>query len=132
VDDEAMSRVVAGDGWTVGEAAERLGGERRLPPDAVDRLRAIWRLRGEGLAPADIRQQLAGGTQGDPLQRLLAQLDRLHAELQRSEARRVEDRDRLMMALVRTQQEIQHLRYELSAARSRKERRRGFWARLFG
>lgn len=154
MDDGALSPTIAGNGLNAAEVAERLGivphvlrglldefadllpgeernGERVFPPLVVERLRSIWQLRSQGLAPEAIRARLAA-PEGEPLERLLAQLSELRAELQHSEARRVEDRDRLMMALMRTQQEIQRLRYELTAASSRRERRRGFWARLLG
>jgi len=112
-----------------------LAGERLLTPEAVERLEAILRWRREGLSPDEIRQRLAQGVStppDDPMTALLDRLSHLQTELSRSEQRRVEDRDRMMMALVRTQQEIQHLRYELAGDRSRKGRRRGFWRRLFG
>lgn len=63
---------------------------------------------------------------------LLSRLERLTQELARSEEKRVEDRDRMLTALMRTQQEIQHLRYELATRASRKDRKKGFFSRLFG
>ncbi len=62
---------------------------------------------------------------------LLAQVGRLHTAIARSEERWAEDRDRLLMTLLRTHQELQSLRVEMSP-RSRRNRRRGLWARLWG
>ncbi len=77
-------------------------------------------------------QALQGGKGLEP-EELLRRLDELNKALAQSESRRLEDRDRLLTALIRTQQEIQQLRYELALASSRKDRRRkGFLARLFG
>lgn len=63
---------------------------------------------------------------------LMAHLDHLARALNRSEERRARDRDRLLTALMRTQQEIQQLRYELIGQRSRRQRKRGFLVRLLG
>ena len=63
---------------------------------------------------------------------LLKKIEELKGQLARSEERRTEDRDRLVTLIMRTQMEIQHLRYELAASQSRRERHRGFWRRLFG
>jgi DNA-binding transcriptional MerR regulator len=122
------------------------GPERHLPPGAVELLGRILRWRQEGRTRQEIvtlarglgaaQEQAAGPAGAGPeevAQRLVAELARLHDELRRTEERRAEDRDRLLTALMRTHQELQHLRYELAAARSRKERRRrGLWGRLFG
>ena len=118
-----------------------VGTERRLPPPALDILARIVRWRGEGLGREEILRRIRAGeaeptadddVQGQAVDRLVGELGRLHQELQRSEARRAEDRDRLLTTLMRTNQELQQLRYEMAAAKSRKERRKGFWARLFG
>ena len=83
--------------------------------------------------PASRQVEAAGGR--DSLHRhseLLNGLERLSNELERSEEKRVEDRDRLLTALMRTQQEIQHLRFELVSQASRRARKKkGFFARLF-
>lgn len=42
------------------------------------------------------------------------------------------DRDRVLMALMRTQQELMVLRGELGLTRTRKERKRSIWRRLIG
>jgi hypothetical protein len=67
----------------------------------------------------------------DPTERVLEEVQRLHQVLERSEARWSEDRDRLLVALMRTQQELQSLRVEVSP-RSRRHRRRGLLGRLLG
>lgn len=135
-------------------------GRRRLPEWAFRLLREAVALRNAGMSRDEIRDRLralaeaaAGlavvpGYQGpggsgqlvryvdratarDLL--LIEKIEHLSEQLARSEQKRAEDRDRLLMALMRTQQEIQQLRYELVARSTRRDRkRRGFWARLFG
>lgn len=107
--------------------------EAGLTPETVRRLATVVGWRAEGLSADAIRSRLAGGEGAtDPLATLIARLGQVQAELTRGEERRAQDRDRLMMTLVRTQQEIQQLRHELGETRSRRDRRRGFWRRLFG
>lgn len=62
---------------------------------------------------------------------LLAQVGRLHDTLARTGERWAEDRDRLLTALMRTQQELQSLRVEV-APHARRNRRRGLWSKLWG
>lgn len=123
---EAVAGAPVGEAQTGATAAEATG-EAALaatvaapaaPPVRLDsREGAPVRAPGEGGAEADWAEKIA----------------RLEAELARSEERRIEDRDRILTALARAQQEIQHLRFELAAGGSRKDRRkRGFWSRLFG
>lgn len=120
------------------------GAERRVPAAAMAALGAVVGWRNGGLAPAAIRERLRGwpAAHGGPadaapatgaptLDRLVGEVAALQEQLQRSEQRQAEDRDRLLTALMRTNQELQHLRHEV-AARSRRDRRRGFWGRLFG
>lgn len=65
-------------------------------------------------------------------QELLGKLDELTAALSQSEKKRVDDRDRLLTALMRTQVEIQQLRYALAATASRRDRKQQSWvARWF-
>lgn len=65
--------------------------------------------------------------------RLTAELESFAKELRRSEERRAEDRDKLLTALMRTHQEIQQLKYEISLARSRRDRKqRGLLRWLLG
>jgi len=135
-------------------------GRRRVPEWAFRLLREAVALRNAGMSREEIRDRLralaeaaAGlavvpGYQGpgSPGQLvryvdratardllLIEKIEHLSEQLARSEQKRVEDRDRLLMALLRTQQEIQQLRYELVARGTRRDRkRRSFWARLFG
>ena len=60
------------------------------------------------------------------------ELARLHRTLADSVERERRDRDRMLTALMRTQQEVSHLRQELGTYRSRKERKRGFMGWLRG
>lgn len=63
---------------------------------------------------------------------LLNKLERLTHELSQSEQRRVDDRDRLLTVLMRTQVEIQQLRHEMAAQASRRDRKQPSWvARWF-
>lgn len=63
---------------------------------------------------------------------LIQKIEQLAEQLARSEERRSEDRDRLLMALLRTQQEVQQLRYELAARGRRQRKRKSWWERLLG
>ncbi|MHB9057856.1 MAG: hypothetical protein ACYC53_03490 [Bacillota bacterium] len=62
---------------------------------------------------------------------LLGRVSDLVRQLEEMEERQREDRDRLLNALLRTQQEVQALRYEVTSQKSRRERKKGFWARLW-
>lgn len=141
VTDRLLRRLLADFGDLLPPAAER-GEEPRLARGAVVLLGEILRWRREGLSDLSIRRQaearaaippaLAGSEVGAPapVGQILAHVSRLHEEIARQEERRAEDRDRLLTALMRTNQELQHLRLEISQ-RSRRERRRGFLARFF-
>lgn len=69
---------------------------------------------------------------GEPDEQVLEILAELEARFEETELRRIDDRDRLMVTLLKIQNEIQHLRYELVAAHSRRHRKRGLLQRLFG
>lgn len=71
------------------------------------------------------RPQAPAGVGSPPAESLEAAISRLNELLAETERKRVEDRDRLLTALMRTQQEIQQLRHELSSRQVRKEKRRG-------
>jgi hypothetical protein len=118
------------------------GGElpRRLSPETVERLKVADRLLAQGRDRDQVLAVLAGGAtwaevasarEEEDLHALLADI---RERLRENEQRRAQDHDRLLMTLVRTQQELSHLRYEVAASVPRRERRRrqGFWARLFG
>lgn len=63
---------------------------------------------------------------------LLAEMTALREELQKMDEHRREERDRLLTALMRTQHELQSLRFEVGVTLSRRQRKqkRGFWAWL--
>ena len=65
-------------------------------------------------------------------QPVATELARLHQTLADSVERERRDRDRMLTALMRTQQEVAHLRQEIATYRSRRERRRGFMRWLRG
>ncbi len=64
---------------------------------------------------------------------LLAEIAALREELRKMDEHRREERDKLLTALMRTQHELQSLRYEVGVSLSRRDRKkkRGFWAWLF-
>jgi len=64
---------------------------------------------------------------------LLAEMGSLRDELRQMDEKRQEERDKLITALMRTQHELQSLRYEVGATLSRRDRKRkrGFVAWLF-
>lgn len=95
------------------------GGE--VPPEALPTLQKILQLRAEGRRRREILAELTGSA---PSADWLAKLESIERHLMRAEAMRLEDRDRLLTALMRTQQELAHLREELLLVRSRKDRRR--------
>lgn len=122
-------------------------GERLVPASALAILTALATWRAEGLDADELRRRalelrgVAAGdlpateaqAEGDPVaQRLVEQVARLEEAISRQDERQAEDRDRLLTALMRTNQELQSLRYDLAAGRARRERRKGLWGRLFG
>jgi len=123
------------------QADEDEGAVAMLSPAVMERLRSIVQWRNQGVPVQEIRARLQGaplaaGSSAAELQdheRLLVeQLERMNRELQKSEERRVEDRDRMLTAMMRTQQEIQHLRYSLTLSSRKDRKKRGFLSRLFG
>ncbi|MBT9258322.1 MAG: MerR family transcriptional regulator [Clostridiales bacterium] len=119
------------------------GDRRGLTPDAFERLQRAAILRGQGWNVEAVREILQGPKEGakeaaaarlleDPadVEGLRQEIQELKDLLQKMEERRRHDQDRLLLSLIRLQQEVQHLRYELAATRSRKERRQGMG--LFG
>lgn len=64
---------------------------------------------------------------------LLAEIAELKEELRKMDERRRDERDKILTALIRTQHELQSLRYEVGVSLSRRDRKkkRGFWAWLF-
>ena len=120
----------------------RDAGDRRLAADALPLLARIVALRNARAAYPDIvaalREAAASRDAAGPAvaappvpDPLVQRLESLQQELRRAEERRAEDRDRLLTALVRTNQEMQQLRFEL-ARRPRRQRRKGWLGQLFG
>lgn len=112
-----------------------------LGPASMERLREIVQWRNQGVPAEEIRARLQGAPAAAAVapdadaheKLLLQQLQRLDRALQRSEEQRIEDRDRMLTAMMRTQQEIQQLRYTLAANSSRRDRKKkGLFRRLFG
>lgn len=126
-----------------------------LPEEGVKTLERIVEWRSAGLGPDEIGRLLEQtvGSDAPPCsprvsngflarvpshreralleQALPDRIERLVKTIQQCEVKRLEDRDLLLTALMRVQQEIRMLRFELRGG-SRRQRRRGFWSRLFG
>jgi hypothetical protein len=84
-------------------------------------------------------QELAVTSQGETevaatatAEPLAGEIGKLREVILQNAERERQDRDRVLMALVRTQQEVSHLRSELGTLRSRRDRKRGVISRLFG
>lgn len=113
-----------------GMGREEIRDRLRALAEAAAGLAVVPGYRGPGTSGALVRY-VDRATARDLL--LIEKIEQLSEQLARSEQKRLEDRDRLLMALLRTQQEIQQLRYELAARGTRRDRkRRGLLARLFG
>lgn len=98
-------------------------------------LKRVLAMRGDGRSKDEILAELeaAPGQAEAELDMAQDPLVALRQELAKAEARHAEDRDRILTALIRTQQELSHLRQEFAASKSRRDRKkRGFFARLFG
>ncbi len=116
-------------------------GQRVLDATGVSLLERIHRLSREGFTPKEIRGELGAesqdcvvsgstGNEDVDLPDVALALAEIFEMLERLEKRRLEDRDKLMLTLIKTQKEIQQLRYEMAAREGR--RRKGLFARLFG
>ncbi len=126
--------------------AALLGSEkppRRLTLPLLDMLRQISTLRSQGRSEPEILVALAAGPASgmesvpetaafQQIQGVEERLEEIAQRLAVNEARRAHDHDRLVTSLMRTQQELNHLRYEVAASVPRRERRAGFMARVFG
>ena len=119
-----------------------VGEERGLEGSCVQLLERIHKRTLEGHTEDEIRSELeltsgmdetsaavdmqavdSEWSEGEVLEILLD----LRQQLQQMEEKRAEDRDKLMMMLLRTQKEMQQVRYELAKTRGR--RRKGLWNR---
>ncbi len=116
-----------------------VGEERGLEGSCVQLLERIHTRTLEGHTEDEIRSELelSSGMEEtsaavdmqavDSEGEVLEILRDLRQQLQRMEEKRAEDRDKLMMMLLRTQKEMQQVRYELAKTRGR--RRKGLWNR---
>ncbi len=122
-----------------GPAETAPGPERVRPFDGHETGAALSRGEREAAATAEPSLPSPAGRPGSEramaaAERVLAaEIASLKEELRRMDERRREERDRLLTALIRTQHELQSLRYEVGVSLSRRDRkkRRGFWSWLF-
>ncbi len=119
---------------------------RGLPAEVFDRFRTIVEMRAAGRDFESIKRAVLREREvaEPPLPRtppvadvsnsvVIALLRELSDELKQAEERWGEERERILTALIRVQQELQSLRYELASHTSRRERKRkSFWASLLG
>lgn len=107
-----------------------------LSQEEIERLRKVLEWRKQGLSDAEIVKRLEEPEKAPTpslSDEVVARLEEIKRQLKESDQKRVEERDRLLTALMRTNQEIQQLRYQLLKPMSRKaRRRRSFLARLLG
>lgn len=103
-----------------------------MPDSDVELLRRVLKLRDEGYGTEETLARLQAAAAGEP-QSLDAELAKLAASLARAEQIRRSDRDMLLTALMRTQQELQQLRHELATRERRQARKKkqSLWARLW-
>jgi len=106
------------DTWDVDRAGEIVA---RLSGEAPDEASSLDRFGPEAAGPVVVERAL------------LAEMGSLRDELRQMDEKRQEERDKLITALMRTQHELQSLRYEVGATLSRRDRKRkrGFLAWLF-
>ncbi|MDA8345735.1 MAG: hypothetical protein M0Z66_09665 [Thermaerobacter sp.] len=97
-------------------AADRMAGQNETAPT---------------IAPTRHSQaEVAAAATQEPL---ADEIGKLRDVIMQNVERERQDRDRVLMALVRTQQEVSHLRSELGTLKSRRDRKRGsVMRRLFG
>lgn len=109
-------------------------GEERLPRQLDERqLHLVGRAlewTAEGRADDEVAAALAlEATGGEPTLalELRERLEAIASTINHNEHRRAAEHDRVVTALMRTQQELSHLRYEIAAATPRREHRRPLW-----
>ncbi len=122
-----------------------VGGEKVVSEEAARHVENIHRQMTQGFTFDEIRRQLGldpetalegssdASKQEDATStddRLLEAVKGLEEQLKRFEKQRIEDRDKLMVTLLRTQKEMQRLRHELRGRRSR--RSKTLFERLLG
>jgi len=133
---------IAARGRVAGEAAaeieSRLGATLRPGDPPVPRLADAAREDAAGTGA--LRESAAGseapaaaaGTQAPVAVHVAMELARMRETLSETSERERRDRDRMLTALMRTQQEVASLRQELGATRTRRSRRRGIMSWLRG
>lgn len=114
---------------------------------------ASLRMRARSSAP-NLRPQREGGPEDEPSEPLPAraeaaaasealavptgpeplvdEIGKLREVIMQNVERERQDRDRVLMALVRTQQEVSHLRSEIGTIKSRRDRKRSLMHRFLG
>jgi hypothetical protein len=109
-------------------------GEERLPRQLDERqLRLLGRAlewTAEGRAEDEVAAALALEASGDEpalALELRERLEAIAATINHNEHRRAAEHDRVVTALMRAQQELSHLRYEIAASIPRRDRRRPLW-----
>ncbi len=114
---------------------------RFLSPDSLERARSILGYLAQGKTKEQVQERLAfdelrQGSDVPPpgvYEMLLQKIEELQADLAKSEEKRLEDRDKTLTTLARTQQELQRVKGEVAVANSRRERKhKSLWQRLFG
>lgn len=119
------------------EHASVLGplGSEGIALPTVEKLSQLLALRVRGSGRERVEIMAEGSVALDaPAEESLLQteLRAIAMSLTEAEDHRAADRDRLLMALIRTQQEITQLRYDLCEHVSRRSRRGGILRRLLG
>jgi hypothetical protein len=141
-----LRRVLRDFGREIGYSdSEPEASSRFLAPEALERARRVLAFKAGGMDYGQIVERLmldrsgplepsSGSTsEGGAYEVLLSKIEHLEKEVATSEQRRVEERDKTLTTLARTQQEVQRLKNEVAIGRSRAaKRRKSFWERLFG
>lgn len=111
-----------------------LGGERlprQFDRQQMRRLSRVLQLKSEGRAQEEVAAAVALEDleeEAPPIAvDLRERLESIAQSLSHNESRRLAEHDRVVTALMRTQQELNHLRYELASQTPRRDRRRPAW-----
>lgn len=111
---------------------------RRFTQGVLEMLRRISTMRAQGKTEGEVLVALMAPEAGleaaatEQIQGVEERLEEIARRLAQNESRRAHDHDRLVTGLMRTQQELNHLRYEVAATVPRRERRASFITRVFG
>ncbi|GEM_PF-5637827 len=105
------------------------GKNKGLSEEGFRNLQMIVSLREQGLAAEEIAASLEKQYTVESVEMadLFAEIKELREALLKSQERYLEDREKMMLTLLKLQKEIQHLRYELASTSSRKERKKKLW-----